>query len=111
MRATLADILADPEKAGDLALAEVCELIGDLERCKARLSARLIELCNRRPPVSDAGDRLLDVEQATQKLGTSRDWLYRHAKKLPFAVRNGRQLRFSERGIERYIKLRAGRGL
>jgi excisionase family DNA binding protein len=60
-------------------------------------------------PEAPAEDRLLTVEEAAQKLGLSRDWCYRQAKRLPFAVRIGRQLRFSERGIERYIRQRQGR--
>ena len=43
---------------------------------------------------------------AAQKLGRSPDWLYRHGSELPFVVRDGRLLRFSEQGIEEYIKRR-----
>lgn len=56
-----------------------------------------------------AEDRLLTVEEAATKLGTSRDWVYRHADQLPFTVRVGRQVRFSGQGIDRYIRQRAGR--
>jgi len=58
---------------------------------------------------SGNGDRLLTVEEAAPKLGTSVDHLYRHAKNYPFTVRNGRALRFSEVGIERFIRQRMGR--
>ncbi len=54
-------------------------------------------------------DRLLTVEEAAKKLGLSTDWLYRRARKLPFTVRLGRRLRFSERGLDRYIRQRQGR--
>ena len=50
-------------------------------------------------------DRLLNVEE---KLGVKPDWLYRHHKDLPFTVRHGRLLRFSELGIEDYIRRRLG---
>ena len=53
-------------------------------------------------------DRLLTVEEAAQRLGCSKDYLYRNAKQLPFTVRQGRMVRFSLRGIERYQKLRQG---
>jgi excisionase family DNA binding protein len=54
-------------------------------------------------------DHLLTVEEAAERLGTSRDWLYRKAHKLPFTVRLGpRQLRFSSRGIDRYLRTRQG---
>jgi predicted DNA-binding transcriptional regulator AlpA len=53
-------------------------------------------------------DRLLNVQEAATKLGVTIDWLYRHHKNLPFTVRHGRPLRFSELGIEQYIRKRRG---
>ena len=48
-------------------------------------------------------DKLLTIEEAAEALRTSKDWLYRNWKKLPFTVRHSpRQLRFSSKGIERY---------
>jgi predicted DNA-binding transcriptional regulator AlpA len=54
-------------------------------------------------------DRLLTVAEAAAKLGLSKDHLYRHAAHYPFTVRLGHALRFSARGIERYIRQRQGR--
>lgn len=81
------------------------ELIARLEGLKARLYARLST-----PNAGSATprDRLLDVKEAAEKLCRSADWLYRHAWELPFVVRDGRLLRFSEQGIEGYIKRRMG---
>lgn len=56
-----------------------------------------------------SGDRLLDVKEAAARLGASADYLYRHAKRLPFTVRIGSRLRFSSAGIDRYIRQRQGR--
>jgi predicted DNA-binding transcriptional regulator AlpA len=53
-------------------------------------------------------DRLLNVVQAAEKLGVKPDWLYRHHGALPFRVRHGRLLRFSELGIEDFIRKRRG---
>jgi excisionase family DNA binding protein len=53
-------------------------------------------------------DRLLGVEEAAAKLGVTTDWLYRHHKELPFTLRHGRRVRFSELGIEQYIRKRRG---
>jgi predicted DNA-binding transcriptional regulator AlpA len=56
-----------------------------------------------------AEDRLLTVTEAAQRLSTTPDWLYRHASKLPFTVRlTPKQLRFSLRGIEKYLQRRQG---
>jgi len=55
------------------------------------------------------GDRLLTVEQAAEKLAVNVGWLYRHADRLRFTVRvSPRRLRFSERGIDKYIAQRCG---
>jgi hypothetical protein len=42
------------------------------------------------------------------RLCVTADWLYRHHRQLPFVVRHGRLLRFSERGMEDYIRKRRG---
>jgi predicted DNA-binding transcriptional regulator AlpA len=49
-------------------------------------------------------DRLLDVDAAAQRLGVSKDWIYRDAHQLPFTVHQDRLLRFSTAGIARYIR-------
>jgi predicted DNA-binding transcriptional regulator AlpA len=51
-----------------------------------------------------AEDRLLDAEEAAGILAVSNDWLYRHAKKLPFSKKLGpKMLRFSYQGIQKYL--------
>ena len=81
------------------------DLIAQVEGLKARLYARLAAPS---PTPAAAKDRLLNVKEAAQKLGRSTDWLYRHGSELPFVVRDGRLLRFSEQGIEEYIRRRMG---
>jgi predicted DNA-binding transcriptional regulator AlpA len=49
-------------------------------------------------------DRLLKIDEAAARLGTSPDWLYRNANRFSFTVRlSARQLRFSARGIDLFI--------
>jgi len=51
-----------------------------------------------------AQDRLLEAEDAAKLLRVSEDWLYRNAKKLPFARKlEPKMLRFSSLGIQRYL--------
>jgi predicted DNA-binding transcriptional regulator AlpA len=83
-------------------LERLPDLIAQVEALKARLYARLTSSS----PAPAARDRLLNVREAAQKLGRSPDWLYRHGSELPFVIRDGRLLRFSEQGIEEYIKRR-----
>lgn len=49
-------------------------------------------------------DKLLDAEKAAEMLGHSEIWLYRNSKRLPFSVRMGRSIRFSRKGIEKWIE-------
>jgi len=54
-----------------------------------------------------AEDRLLEAGDAAKLLSVSEDWLYRHAKKLPFARKLGpKMLRFSSIGIQKYLATR-----
>lgn len=56
---------------------------------------------------AEAEDRLLTIDEAAERLGVTKDWIYHHSKKLPFAVRLGRKvLRFSAVKLERYIEAR-----
>jgi excisionase family DNA binding protein len=51
-------------------------------------------------------DELLNVRAACERLGCSRNYLYRHAGRYPFTRRMGRTLRFSSNGIDEYIRQR-----
>lgn len=99
MRAELENALV---LAGNLPAAELPELLGELEQVKATAMQRLCTPA----PVSQAqpADELLDVEEASHKLGVGKDFLYRNHARYPFTRRMGRSLRFSARGIEAYIK-------
>jgi predicted DNA-binding transcriptional regulator AlpA len=52
-------------------------------------------------------DRLLTADEAAEMLSVSPDWLYRHAKKLPFARKLApKVLRFSYQGIVKWLATR-----
>ena len=105
---TLSDLLNDPERISALPKDTIAELRGQLAKLDTLLLSRLL-IGEQSEPGTD-GARLLTTPEAAQKLGATEDWLYRHANTLPFAVRVGKKhLRFSEAGIERYIRQRTGR--
>ncbi len=111
MNPDLADLLQNPQRVQTLPPDTIPPLMTQLAALQSALAARLLaaSTCNGQPEAR-VEDRLLSVPEAAQKLGVSEDWLYRKASKLPFTVRLGpRQLRFSERGIEKYIRQRQGR--
>ena len=96
---------------------ELTQLLGELERLRAAAWARLAAVAANGqgqpagglPGQAGQADTLLDAKQAAQRLSLSTDYLYRHAKTLPFTVRVGRQLRFSAQGIQNYIRLQQRR--
>jgi excisionase family DNA binding protein len=88
--------------------ADCARLIGELERVKTILNYRLIALAKTATASFTARECLLTAEEAAQKLSVSKDYVYRHSSKLPFTVKVGGNVRFSNEGIDRYIKGRQG---
>jgi len=84
--------------AKELPAPELPELIGSLAELQAICMARLAS-----PVAVPRADELLTVEQASERLGMSANYLYRHSGTLPFVRRIGRSLRFSAAGINDYI--------
>src|SRR5690349_2411694 len=102
-RTTLEDLTTAPALAGEVELEQIPGLLGDLERLRATLWARLALRIHRPTP---AEDHLVAAADAASRLAVSKDWIYRHADRLPFTVRLDGQLRFSVKGIDRYIAAR-----
>ncbi len=104
---TLTDLLSDPARISALPRDAIAELRGQIAKLDTLLLSRLLAAAEAQP--SPGGDRLLTAADASHKLGATEDWLYRHANTLPFVVRVGKKhLRFSEAGMERYIRQRTG---
>ena len=56
-------------------------------------------------------DRNLNVDEAAEMLGMKKSWLYRHSGRLPFTRRLSRRaIRFSEKGIRRWLETRNNGG-
>lgn len=104
---SLPELLAQPERISALPLEAIPEAIGQLERLKAILLARLTVRAD--VHADGGGDHLLTIKEAAAKLNCSEAWLYREAERLPFTVRVGRKLLFSEAKMESWINARAGR--
>jgi excisionase family DNA binding protein len=96
-------VLPDPAEVSDESIAPV---LSQLAAMQTALAAHLLV---RASDKESHDDRLLSIDEAATKLKTSKDWLYRNSGRLPFTLRIGRNLRFSEQGIERWIVSRTGR--
>ncbi|MGA2076708.1 MAG: helix-turn-helix domain-containing protein [Terriglobia bacterium] len=105
---TLAEIIADSSRIEVLAPEAIAGLRSELTRLDTLLLGRLMS-ANGGLSSGPHPDRRLSVAEAAEKLGVSKDYLYRHANRLPFTVRIGRSLGFSERGVETYLRQRPGR--
>lgn len=81
-------------------------LMGQLEALKASL---WLKMTRGAPGASVQEDRLLTAEEVAGRLQLSTDYVYRHAHQFPFLIREGRKVRFSQLGLDRYLKQRQGR--
>ena len=107
---SLDELAANPEQAGTLPAHVLQGLACRCAVLQTAILAALVSLSGRTGGAADnEADSLIDVAGAAQRLGVSKDWLYHHAEQLPFTVRQGRLLRFSSHGINRYIRTRQNR--
>ncbi len=95
-----AELEAALNAARKLEAEELPRFIGELEEIRCTAMARLTAP----RPAAPQSDELLGVAEAADRLGVSKDYLYRHHTTYPFTRRMGRGLRFSALGIEKYIK-------
>lgn len=99
MRTELKSVL---DSIRGLSRDDLPELLGELEVIRATALLKISATVH-----IPEHDELVEVEAASQRLGMSVDYLYRHSAKFPFTRREGRQLRFSSQGIESYIRRKA----
>ena len=89
------------------AVADLPAIIGQIEALKAEAFARLLAPQPRASEADgDAGDKLLDVDQAAALLHQSPRWVRDHRDELPRVKLPGRLLRFSEKRLASFIKRR-----
>lgn len=107
----LSALLTDPALVPQIPAEQIPAVLAQLAGLQAALLARLLTSPAPNAQTEPVGedDRLVTVQEAAQRLGVAKDWVYRRAAKLPFTVRLGTRLRFSADGIERFIRQRQGR--
>ncbi len=110
----LTDLLSDLCKVSLVPSEAVPAMRGKLAELDTMLLSRLLGaggIGNGNDGAQREGGRLLNAEQAAEKLGISKHAIYRKAKagNYDFVVRSGRTMKFSDQGVERYIRLRMGK--
>jgi hypothetical protein len=103
---TVDDLISHPERIAELPAHVATYMLIQVTSILPFLASKTQSAPSERPQE----DRLLVIDEAAEVLRVSKDWLYRHADKLPFTVRNGRSLRFSYNGIQIYIRTRLQQG-
>ena len=103
----LAALLADPAQVASIPPGRIPALLSQLSALQGAMAARLIAADH--DEAASPQETLLTIDEAAERLGVSKDWLFRRSRTLPFVVRLGRHLRFSGRGIDRYLRNRTGR--
>jgi hypothetical protein len=108
----LESVQANPDLIERLPSEVIAALYSQAASVEAILRARLLALnaVGQGQPMSIESERALHIEEAARLLNTSADSLYRKWPKLPFAYKDplDGKIKFSLRGIERYIASRAG---
>ena len=85
----------------------IAELLAQCGTAQGVLLAALVRSSQggRDSTIQQAEVRLLTVDEASAKLGVTREWLYRRGKRLGLAVKLGDgTLRFSSSALDAYIK-------
>jgi len=96
-----AELEAVLNRARALAAEDIPRFLGELETIRAIAWSRLTATA---PATKQAGDELVDIEEAARRLGVSSSFLYRNHGKFAFSRRVGRSLRFSSQGIQSHIE-------
>jgi len=105
----LEQVAADPETVQDLDAHVADQLETAAITALGRLRQRkLILVAEARTITVQRADRLLRAREVAARLGMGTDWVYHNQHKLPFRVRLGTVPRFSEKGLEDFIRKRQG---
>lgn len=102
---TLDELAADPSSAAGLSPASLRALLVRAAAALAALSA--VAMAPAPPAPGETMDRALTVKEVAARIGLSEDYLYRHARDLPFflpSVNGVRAVRFSERRLADYLR-------
>lgn len=79
--------------------SDLPEFLGDLDAIRNTAFVRMLT-----PEPEAREDRLLTAEQAAERLGCSKQYLYVNSRKFKFTRRVGSLLRFSSNGLDAYLK-------
>lgn len=106
----LAELEQNLDRVADLSSHAAAALLGDCEAMLVRYQRLrdqlLLHAARAQTSATIARPDIVNIEEAAAMIGRSVDWLYRNARNVPFTIQEGRgcRLRFSVKGIERYLR-------
>jgi excisionase family DNA binding protein len=106
---SLDEIARDPARAGHLGRPALTALLLRTAAAQSAIVAQLTAIGSMEQPArsGEADGKMLTVDEAAARLRKSRQWIYRHAKTLPFVRRLSRKsLLVSEADLKRYLDRR-----
>lgn len=103
---TLADVLDRLERQADDAERYEASARVDVVLRSVLQELRDVDGTDSTASSGSESDRLINVREAADLLGCTTRYLYDNHHQFPFTRRLGRQLRFSTRGIEKYLARR-----
>lgn len=107
---TLAELAADPDRVKDLPMEDLAKVLSAVEQVRALVWARLsspARQSRKDDGEPDTDDRLLNAAEVAERLDVTERYVYDHADEWPFTRRiSPRKLRFSERGLYRWLETR-----
>src|ERR1700736_3955719 len=78
----LAALVEDPARVATVPPGRIPALLSQLSALQGAMAARLISAD--RDEAASAEETLLTVDEAAERLGVSKDWLFRRSRTLPF---------------------------
>src|SRR6185312_6160196 len=100
MRSELQNVL---ESLRGMTPEQLPNLLGELEVIRTTAMMRLTSSAQ-----TPQADKLIGIDEAADRLGISKDYLYRHKGEYPFLKRMGGKILFSSAGIEAFIRKNRG---
>ena len=102
----LNELALEPNKAASLSADAVEGLLAKCTLIQSALVNRLLVLrcASNGNGESREGDRWLSAKEVADRMGVCIDYVYKNASGFPFAVKEGRRVLFSKRGLEHYLQ-------
>jgi hypothetical protein len=103
---SLDQVATNPTVVRQLPEQALVDLALQAQRVVTACQTALLAIRPTRAPIQEAGDRLLTTAEAAPRLGVAAKTLYQTRRRYPFYVDLNGRPRFSEKGLQEFIRMR-----